>query len=61
MTKEFITLKEACKILRVRRATIWLYVRSECLNIVTLACGEYRLRKSEIQKLLSHINKKREG
>jgi hypothetical protein len=58
MTKEFFTLNEAAKILRVRRATIWLYVRSERLSIVTLACGEYRLRKSEIQKLLSNFNKK---
>jgi hypothetical protein len=60
MTKKFVTLEEARKILKVRRATIWLFIKNERLSIVTLACGEYRLKKSEVKKLQTILLRKEE-
>ena len=53
MTEELLTIKEAAKILKVRRETIRRYIKNGYLKAVTLPGGGYRLREQDIQKLLS--------
>ncbi len=58
MTEELITVEEAVLILKVRRETIRRYIKNGHLPAVTLPGGDYRLRISDIQKLIngSHQN-----
>jgi excisionase family DNA binding protein len=53
MTEELVTVEEAARILKVRRETIRRYIKNGYLKAVTLPGGDYRLRESDIQKLLS--------
>ena len=53
MTEELLTVEEAARILKVRRETIRRYIKNGYLKAVTLPGGDYRLRESDIQKLLS--------
>ena len=53
MKEELITVEEASKILKVRRETIRRYIKDGHLHALTLPGGDYRLRDSDIQKLLS--------
>jgi len=53
MNEELITVEEASKILKVRRETIRRYIKDGHLHALTLPGGDYRLRDSDIQKLLS--------
>ena len=53
MNEELITVGEAAKILKVRRETIRRYIKDGHLHALTLPGGDYRLRDSDIQKLLS--------
>ena len=52
MTEELLTIKEAAKILKVRRETIRRYIKNGYLKAVTLPGGDYRLREKDIQRLL---------
>lgn len=53
MNEELITVEEAARILKVRRETIRRYIKNGHLYALTLPGGDYRLRDSDIQKLLS--------
>ena len=53
MNEELITVGEAAKILKVRRETIRRYIKDGHLHALTLPGGDYRLRDSDIHKLLS--------
>ncbi len=53
MSEELITVEDAAKILKVRRETIRRYIKSGHLQALTLPGGDYRLRESDVQKLLS--------
>ena len=53
MTEELVTVKEAAKILKVRRETFRRYIKKGYLKAVTLPGGDYRLYEKDIQKLLS--------
>jgi excisionase family DNA binding protein len=53
MSEELVTVAEAAKILKVRRETIRRYIKSGHLEAVTLPGGDYRLRGSDLEKLLS--------
>ena len=53
MTEELLTIKEAAKILKVRRETIRRYIKNGYLKAVTLPGGDYRLYEKDIQNLLS--------
>jgi excisionase family DNA binding protein len=53
MNEELITVEEAARILKVRRETIRRYIKDGHLHALTLPGGDYRLRDSDIQKLLS--------
>jgi len=53
MNEELITVEEAAKILKVRRETIRRYIKDGHLHALSLPGGDYRLRDSDIQKLLS--------
>jgi excisionase family DNA binding protein len=53
MNEELITVEEAAKILKVRRETIRRYIKDGHLYALTLPGGDYRLRESDIQKLLN--------
>jgi excisionase family DNA binding protein len=58
MTEELITVEEAARIFKVRRETIRRYIKNGHLPAVTLPGGVYRLRISDIQKIIigSHHN-----
>ena len=58
MTEDLITVEEAARILRVRSETIRRYIKNGHLPAATLPGGDYRLRISDIQKLItgSHRN-----
>lgn len=60
MTEELVTIKEAAKILKVRRETIRRYIKHGHLKAVTLPGGDYRLHERDLQKLLSRPVQKRE-
>ena len=53
MNEELITVEEAARILKVRRETIRRYIKDGHLLALTLPGGDYRLRDSDIQKLLN--------
>jgi excisionase family DNA binding protein len=53
MTEELVTVEEVARILKVRRETIRRYIKNGYLKAVTLPGGDYRLRESDIQKMLS--------
>ena len=53
MTEELLTVEEVARILKVRRETIRRYIKNGYLKAVTLPGGDYRLRESDIQKMLS--------
>lgn len=53
MTEELITVEEAARIFKVRRETIRRYIKNGHLPAVTLPGGDYRLRISDIQKLIN--------
>jgi excisionase family DNA binding protein len=53
MNEELITVEEAARILKVRRETIRRYIKNGHLHALTLPGGDYRLRDSDIQELLS--------
>lgn len=53
MTEELVTVEEAAKILKVRRETIRRYIKNGHLKALTLPGGDYRLRETDIQRLLS--------
>jgi excisionase family DNA binding protein len=59
MNEELITVEEAARILKVRRETIRRYIKEGHLHALTLPGGDYRLRDSDIQKLLSQNTYKR--
>jgi predicted site-specific integrase-resolvase len=59
MNKTLVTINEAAIVLRVQDATIWLYIRCGSLSIVALACGEYRLKKSEVKRLRTKLRELR--
>ena len=61
MTNELITVEEAAKILKVRRETIRRYIKRGHLRARTLPGGDYRLRQTDIQKLLGCPSRKEEG
>ena len=58
MNEELITVEEASKILKVRRETIRRYIKDGHLHALTLPGGDYRLRDSDIQKLLNRNTNK---
>ena len=53
MNEELITVEEAARILKVRRETIRRYIKDGHLHALILPGGDYRLRDSDIQKLLN--------
>ena len=53
MTEELVTVEQAAKILKVRRETIRRYIKNGHLKALTLPGGDYRLRETDIQRLLS--------
>ena len=53
MTEDLITVEEAARILRVRSETIRRYIKNGHLPAATLPGGDYRLRTSDIQKLIN--------
>jgi excisionase family DNA binding protein len=61
MTEEFVTVKQAAKILNVRRETIRRYIKHGRLKALTLPGGDYRLRERDIQRLLRCPRQKEEG
>ena len=52
MNEELMTVKDASRILLVRSETIRRYIKNGYLKAVTLPGGDFRLRESDIQKLL---------
>jgi len=58
MTEELLTVEEVARILKVRRETIRRYIKNGYLKAVTLPGGDYRLRESGIQELLSRTAQK---
>ena len=61
MTEELVTVEEAAKILKVRRETIRRYIKNGHLKALTLPSGDYRLRETDIQRLLSRPAQKEGG
>lgn len=61
MTEELVTIKEAAKILKVRRETIRRYIKNGYLKALILPGGDYRLREKDIQRLLSRPAQKEGG
>lgn len=58
MNEELLTVEEAARLLKVRRETIRRYIKAGCLHAVTLPGGDYRLRESDIQKMISRPEQK---
>ena len=58
MNEELITVEEAANILKVRRETIRRYIKNGHLHALTLPGGDYRLRDSDIEKLLNRNTEK---
>jgi excisionase family DNA binding protein len=58
MTEELVTVEEVARILKVRRETIRRYIKNGYLKAVTLPGGDYRLRETDIQELLSRTAQK---
>lgn len=57
MGEELVTVEETARMLRVRRETIRRYIKSGHLKAVTLPGGDYRIAKSELDKILKPVAK----
>lgn len=53
MIEKLVTVGEAAKILKVRRETIWRYIKMGHLKALMLPGRDYRLREEDIQALLT--------
>lgn len=53
MIEKLVTVGEAAKILKVRRETIWRYIKRGHLKALMLPGRDYRLREEDIQELLT--------
>ena len=58
MDEQLLKVGEAARLLKVRRETIRRYIKDGHLQAVTLPGGDYRLRESDIQKLLNKVDQK---
>jgi excisionase family DNA binding protein len=57
MDEELITVIDAARILKVRQETIRRYIKNGHLKADTLPGGDYRLRRSDLQSLLSRTDR----